>query len=40
MAKLEATEDEALIRKARQIGAKIPKEFLTFWFKKRNHRNC
>jgi hypothetical protein len=31
---LEATEDEALIRKAREIGAKIPKEFLMFWFKK------
>ena len=36
---LEATEDDALIRKAREIGAKIPKEFLMFWFKKRisNH---
>lgn len=31
---LEATEDEALIRKAREIGAKIPREFLMFWFKK------
>jgi hypothetical protein len=31
---LEATEDDALIRKAREIGAKIPKEFLMFWFKK------
>jgi hypothetical protein len=31
---LEATEDETLIRKAREIGAKIPKEFLMFWFKK------
>jgi superfamily I DNA and RNA helicase len=31
---LEATEDEALIRKAREIGAKIPKEFLMFWFKR------
>jgi hypothetical protein len=31
---LEATEDEALIRKAHEIGAKIPKEFLMFWFKK------
>jgi hypothetical protein len=31
---LETTEDEALIRKAREIGAKIPKEFLMFWFKK------
>src|SRR5215212_1250732 len=28
---LETTEDEALIRKAREIGAKIPKEFLMFW---------
>jgi len=31
---LEATDDEALIRKAREIGAKIPREFLLFWFKK------
>jgi hypothetical protein len=31
---LEATEDEVLIAKAREIGAKIPKEFLMFWFKK------
>jgi hypothetical protein len=31
---LEATDDEALVRKAREIGAKIPKEFLMFWFKK------
>src|ERR687896_2684893 len=31
---LEATDDEALIRKAREIGAKIPREFLMFWFKK------
>jgi hypothetical protein len=30
---LEATEDEALIRKAHEIGSKIPKEFLMFWFK-------
>jgi hypothetical protein len=29
---LEATEDEII--KAREIGAKIPKEFLMFWFKK------
>jgi hypothetical protein len=36
---LETTEDEALIRKAREIGAKVPKEFLMFWFKKQtlNH---
>ena len=33
---LETTEDEALIRKSRKIGAKIPKEFLMFWFKKTN----
>jgi hypothetical protein len=33
---LEATEDEALIRKAREIGAKIPKEFLMFWLKNRS----
>jgi len=32
---LEATEDEVLVRKAREIGAKIPREFLMFWFKKR-----
>ena len=31
---LEATDDETLIRKAREIGAKIPREFLLFWFKK------
>lgn len=31
---LEATEDEILIRKAREIGVKIPKEFLMFWFKR------
>jgi hypothetical protein len=31
---LEATEDEALIKKGREIGAKIPREFLMFWFKK------
>jgi hypothetical protein len=31
---LEATEGESLIRKAREIGSKIPKEFLMFWFKK------
>ena len=31
---LEATEDDALIKNAREIGAKIPKEFLMFWFKK------
>ncbi len=31
---LEATEDEVLVRKAREIGAKIPREFLMFWFKK------
>jgi hypothetical protein len=31
---LEATEDEILIKKAREIGVKIPKEFLMFWFKK------
>jgi superfamily I DNA and RNA helicase len=31
---LEATEDEILVRKAREIGAKIPREFLMFWFKK------
>jgi hypothetical protein len=31
---LEATEDDVLIRKAREIGAKIPKEFLMFWFKR------
>lgn len=31
---LEATDNEALIIKAREIGAKIPKEFLMFWFKK------
>ena len=31
---LEATEDEILIKKAREIGAKIPKEFLMFWFKR------
>lgn len=31
---LEATDDEALVSKAREIGAKIPKEFLMFWFKK------
>ena len=36
---LEATDDETLIRKAREIGAKILREFLMFWFKKRisNH---
>jgi hypothetical protein len=36
---LETTEDEALIRKARELGAKVPKEFLMFWFKKQtlNH---
>ena len=33
-ANLETTEDEALIRKSRKIGVKIPKEFLMFWFKK------
>jgi hypothetical protein len=31
---LEATEDEALIKKGREIGAKVPREFLMFWFKK------
>ena len=31
---LEATEDDALIKKGREIGAKIPREFLMFWFKK------
>jgi hypothetical protein len=31
---LEAIEDDTLIRKAREIGAKIPKEALMFWFKK------
>ena len=31
---LEAADDEQLIRKAREIGAKIPTEFLMFWFKK------
>jgi hypothetical protein len=31
---LETTEDEALIRKGREIGTKIPREFLMFWFKK------
>lgn len=31
---LEATEDEALIKKGREIGAKIPREFLMFWFKR------
>jgi superfamily I DNA and RNA helicase len=31
---LEATEEEVLIIKAREIGAKIPREFLMFWFKK------
>ncbi len=30
---LEATEDEVFFRKAREIGAKIPKEFLMFWFR-------
>jgi len=33
---LEATDDEALIRKAREIGSKIPREFLMFWFKKKD----
>jgi hypothetical protein len=28
---LEATEDEVLVRKAREIGAKIPREFLMFF---------
>src|SRR5438445_12176237 len=31
---LEATGDEVLVRKAREVGAKIPREFLMFWFKK------
>ena len=31
---LEATEYEALIRRARELGAKVPREFLMFWFKK------
>ncbi|OLC83488.1 MAG: hypothetical protein AUJ08_05345 [Thaumarchaeota archaeon 13_1_40CM_3_50_5] len=31
---LEATDDDALIIKARQIGVKIPREFLMFWFKR------
>jgi hypothetical protein len=31
---LETTQDEALVRKAHEIGAKIPREFLMFWFKK------
>jgi hypothetical protein len=31
---LDATEDEALIKKGREIGAKVPREFLMFWFKK------
>jgi hypothetical protein len=31
---LEATEAEVLVRKARETGAKISKEFLMFWFKK------
>ena len=31
---LEATDDNVLIKKAREIGAKVPKEFLMFWFKK------
>src|SRR5438270_4413932 len=31
---LAATDDEVLITKGREIGAKIPKEFLMFWFKK------
>jgi hypothetical protein len=31
---LEATEDDALIKNARETGSKIPKEFLMFWFKK------
>lgn len=31
---LESTEDEVLVKKAREIGAKIPREFLMFWFKK------
>ncbi len=36
---LETTEDEGLIVKASEIGAKIPKEFLMFWLKKQilNH---
>jgi len=33
---LEATEDEVLVRKAREIGAKIPREFLMFF----DIRNC
>ena len=35
---LETTEDEALIRKGREIGTKIPREFLMFWFKKNGSR--
>jgi hypothetical protein len=31
---LEATNEETLIKKAREIGAKIPREFLMFWFKR------
>jgi hypothetical protein len=31
---LEAAEDETLATKGREIGAKIPREFLMFWFKK------
>jgi len=31
---LEATDDDTLIIKAREIGAKIPREFLMFWFKR------
>ena len=31
---LEATDDNVLIKKAREIGMKVPKEFLMFWFKK------
>jgi len=31
---LEATDEETLIKKAREIGAKIPREFLMFWFKR------
>jgi len=31
---LEATEDAIMIRKARELGAKVPREFLMFWFKK------
>jgi superfamily I DNA and RNA helicase len=31
---LASTDDESLLRSAKELGARVPKEFILFWFKK------